>query len=349
MSVKAVNEIIGQYQISKGITKKEIIELNENKNISSIQFSSPLNEIEFDYLEENLFSKRTDISLRVYGHYSEKCDLNFLKRIPSLQKFSADCLRSAQGFENILELKNIETLGIGIFDLESFDILENINPNLKKLYLHQTKSKKPKIDSIKRFKNLECLYLESQSKGIEEIKTLKNLKDLTLRSITTENLDYLIGLNELWSVDIKLGGIKNFNALETLQSLKYLELWQIRDLSDLTFISNLVKLQNLFIQSLPNVTELPNLEKLIYLKRIYLENLKGLKNLNSLKNAKSLNEFVCVSAKNVEIENLIPAIENSNLESISCWFGNSKKNIAFEKLVLESGKKPYKYSKFEYK
>jgi hypothetical protein len=57
MSVKAVNKIIGQYQISKGITKKEIIELNENKNISSIQFSSPLNEIEFDYLEENLFSK----------------------------------------------------------------------------------------------------------------------------------------------------------------------------------------------------------------------------------------------------------------------------------------------------
>lgn len=349
MSVKAVNEIIGQYQISKGITKKEIIELYENKNISSIQFSSPLNDFEFDYLEENLFSKRTDISLRVYGHYSEKCDLNFLKRIPSLQKFSADCLRSVQGFENILELKNIETLGIGIFDLESFDILENINPNLKRLYLHQTKSKKPKIDSIKRFKNLECLYLENQSKGIEEIKTLKNLKDLTLRSITTENLDYLIGLNELWTVDIKLGGIKNFKALETLQSLKYLELWQIRDLSDLSFISNLVKLQNLFIQSLPNVTELPNFEKLIYLKRIYLENLKGLKNLNSLKNAKSLKEFIYTSANNVEIENLIPAIENSNLESISCWFGNSKKNIAFEKLVLESGKKPYKYSKFEYK
>jgi len=349
MSVKAVNEIVGQYQISKGITKKEIIELNEKKNISSIQFSSPLNNIEFDYLEDYLFSKRTDISLRVYGHYSEKCDLNFLKQIPSLQKFSADCLKSVNGIENILELKNIETLGIGIFDLESFDILENINPNLKRLYLHQTKSKKPKIDSIKRFKNLECLYLENQSKGIEEIKTLKNLKDLTLRSITTENLDYLIGLNELWTVDIKLGGIKNFKALETLQSLKYLELWQIRDLSDLSFISNLVKLQNLFIQSLPNVTELPNFEKLIYLKRIYLENLKGLKNLNSLKNAKSLKEFIYTSANNVEIENLIPAIENSNLESISCWFGNSKKNIAFEKLVLESGKKPYKYSKFEYK
>lgn len=348
MSVKAVNEIVGQYQISKGITKKEIIELNEKKNISSIQFSSPLNNIEFDYLEDYLFSKRTDISLRVYGHYSEKCDLNFLKQIPSLQKFSADCLKSVNGIENILELKNIETLGIGIFDLESFDILENINPNLKKLYLHQTKSKKSKIDSIKRFENLECLYLDSQSKGIEGIKTLKNLKDLTLRSITTENLDYLIGLNELWTVDIKLGGIKNFNALETLPSLKYLELWQIRDLSDLSFISNLIKLQNLFIHSLPNVTELPNFEKLIFLKRIYLENLKGLKNLNSLKNAKSLKEFVCVSAKNIEIEDLIPVLENSNLESISCGFENSKKNIDFEKIVSENGKKTYHYSKFEY-
>jgi hypothetical protein len=349
MTVKAINEIIGQYQISKGITKKEIIELNENRNISSIQFSSPLNEIEFDYLEEYLFSKRTDITLRVYGHYSEKCDLNFLKRIPSLQNFSADCLRSVQGFENVLELRKIETLGIGIFDLENFDVLENINPNLKKLYLHQTKSKKPKIDSIKRFHNLECLYLESQSKGIEEIKTLKNLKDLTLRSITTENLDYLIGLNELWSVDVKLGRIKNFKALESLQNLKYLELWQIRELSDLSFISNLKNLQNLFIQSLPNVTELPNLENLVNLRRIYLENLKGLKNLDSLKNAKALKDFIYVSAINLEIENLIPAIENQNLENIRCGFGSSKKNIAFEKLVLESGKKTYNYSKFEYK
>lgn len=348
MSVTAVNEIIGQYQIAKGITKKEVIDLCDNKNVSSIQFCSALNEIEFEYLEEFLFSKRHDVSLRVYGHYSEKCDLNFLKIISSVQKFSADCLRSVKGFENILELKNIETLGIGIWDLENFDILQDLNPNLKKLYLHQTKSKKPKINFIGRFENLECLYLENQSKGIEDINALKKLKDLTLRSITTENLDYLIGLNELWSVDIKLGGIKNFKALENLKNLKYLELWQIRNLSDLSFISNLLQLQNLFIQSLPNVIELPNLEKLVSLKRIYLENLKGLENLDSLQYAKSLKEFLYVSASNIDIENLIPALDNLNLGFISCGFGNLKKNIAFDKLVLKSGKQPYRYSDFKY-
>jgi len=254
----------------------------------------------------------------------------------------------AIGIENVIGLSNLEELGVGIYNLDSFDFLDQINPNLKELYLHRTKSKKPKISSISRFTHLEYLYLEGQQKGIEEINKLKKIRKLILRSISTKNLDFLKGLDELWLVDIKLGGIQNFDALKTLPKLKYLELWQIRNLSDLSFISELKTLQNLFIQSLKQVTELPNFENNSKIRRIYLENLKGLTSLNSLKNVPNLKELVYVLAENQEPENLIPALENKSLESILCRFGSDKKNNRFDKLAIEYNKSEYKYSEFKY-
>lgn len=348
MTVQEVSKISGQYQISKGVSKTELETLAKNPKTSSIQFVSPLADKEIENLEQFVFSKRPDILLRVYGHYSEVCDLHFLNKIPSLKNFSADCLMEAKGIEAIVNIKDIETLGVGIYNLNSFDFLDNISPTLKKLSLQQTKSKKPKIDSISRFTNLENLYLEGQSNGIAEINKLKKLQQITLRSISNENLDYLIGLNELWSLDIKLGGIKNFSALERLSNIKYLELWQIRDLSDLSFISNMIGLQNLFIQSLKNVTKLPALEKLINLRRIYLENLKGLKDISSLRNAPSLEEFYYVLAENQEPENLLPILENPNNKSVFCKFGSDKKNNLFDNLMIKHRKTMNKYSEFKY-
>jgi hypothetical protein len=348
MAIHTVNKVIGQYEISKGFKKDDLKSLINDSNASSIQFSSPLAEKEIDILEEYVFSQRPDIDLRIYGHYRDECDLNFLKRLPSLRKLSADCLRNAKGIEVVKELKNLETLGVGIFELNNFDFLNEINPNLKQLYLHQTRSKKPRIDAIARFVELEVLYLESQSKGIESINSLKKLQKITLRSISTPNLNYLNALEQLWSVDIKLGGIKDFQALKSLPDLKYLELWQVRELSDISFISDLPSLQNLFIQSLPNVEELPSLDKLLKLRRINLENLKGLKKLDALRTAPSLTEFIYVMAQNQEPENLLPALKNTNVKSVFCMFGGDKKNNRFKELADSFGKSQYKYHQFQY-
>ncbi|MFA6087394.1 hypothetical protein [Mucilaginibacter sp.] len=348
MAIHAVNKTIGQYEVSKGFKKDDLRPLINDSIISSIQFSSPLTEKEIDSLEEVVFSQRPDITLRIYGHYMEECNLSFLRRMPSLRKVSADCLRNAKEIEVVTELKNLETLGVGIFELDNFDFLYEINPGLKELYLQQTRSKKPKIDAIARFVHLEELYLEAQSKGIDAVNTLKKLKKITLRSISTPNLNFLSGLNQLWSVDVKLGGIRDFNALKSLQNLKYLELWQVRELSDISFISDLIALQSLFIQSLPNVEELPGFNKLNKLKRITLDNLKGLKRLDVLRTASALTEFIYTMAQNQEPENLLPALENKSVKSVFCMFGSDKKNNRFKELANKFGKSEYQYNKFLY-
>ena len=348
MSVHTVNEIAGQYEISKGVTKSDLEKLAANLKTQSIQFANPLSDKEIGLLEKIVFSKRPDISLRVYGHYGKVCDLAFIERIPSLRKITADCLMDAKGVETVSKLKNLELLGIGIFNLDNFDFLNNINPTIKELFLHQTRSKKPQIDSISRFSDLEYLYLEGQQKGIEEIRHLKKLQKVVLRSISTANIDYLKDLKDLWSVDIKIGGIKNFDALTTLPNLKYLELWQVRDLSDLSFISKLTKLQNLFVQSLKQLDKLPDFNSCISLRRIYLENMKGLRDLSSLKTVPNLEEFIYVLAENQEPENLVPALENLNVKAVFCKFGSDKKNNRFDELAKSYKKKQYEFNQFTY-
>jgi len=347
MSVKIVNEIFGKHEVSKGVNQNDLEILASNPKTQSIQFASPLTDKEIELLELVVFSKRPDISLRVYGHYGETCDLAFIQKIPSLRKFSADCLTDASGIEVVAQLENLEHLGVGIFNLDNFDFLDKINSNLKELYLHQTRSKKPKIRSIQRFEQLEFLYLEGQQKGIEAISNLKKLEKIVLSSISTNNIDYLKNLEHLWSVDIKLGSIKDLSSLTTLPSLKYLELWQIRDLSDLSFISELGSLQNLFIQSLKHITKLPDFSNNKKLIRIYLENLKGLKDLSTLKNAPSLKELIYVSADNQEPENLIPVLENPTVEKVFCRFGNDKKNNRFDELAKQYNKSEYKHETYK--
>jgi len=349
MRVQTVNEIIGQYQVSKGVTKNDLEKLATNPKTQSIQFASPLTDKEIELLEIVIFSHRPDISLRVYGHYGETCDLTFLQNIPSLRRISADCLMDAKGIEAVTKLDNLEHLGVGIFNLENFDFLDKINPNLKELYLHQTRSKKPRISYIERFRKLEYLYLEGQQKGIEAISKLKSLEKVVLRSISTNNLDYLIDLEHLWSVDIKLGGIKDLSALTSLNALKCLELWQVRDLADLSFISKSETLQNLFIQSLKQLTKLPDFSNNKNLRRIYLENLKGLSDLSTLKNAPNLKEFIYVLAENQEPENLLPVLQNPLVEKVFCKFGSDKKNNRFDELAKQYNKTEYKYSNFKYK
>ncbi len=338
MSLKAINIKTGQYDISTGVSEAELHTLANDPKVSSIQFSRPLSNDEIDLLEKILFSQRPDISLRIYGHHSDECDLKFLERIPSIRKISADCLTNAKGIEIVSEIEHLEMLGVGIFDVVDFGFLDKVNPNLKELMLHQTNSKKPKISSINRFSNLEYLYLEGQQKGIESISELKNLQRIVLRSISTENLSYLKNLEKLWSVDIKLGGIKQFEELISLSNLKYLELWQIRDLSDLSFISKLKSLEYLFIQSLPKVSELPVLSDLKNLRKVYLENMKGLKALESLRHAPRLEEFNYIMAGNQTPEKMIPVLENSTVKRMWCGFGSNKKNLKFSDLLKEYNK-----------
>ncbi len=320
------------------LTPNEIGEVVSNPRVRVLQSSSPTEPGTWDLLNDTLCLQRPDIELRVYGFDSSVCDLSFVSRLSNARRFSADCLMHAIGVENLACMKSLEELSVGIYDLQSFDFLASIPVGIRKLWLWTTKSKKPRLNHLARFHSLRLLFLEGQQQGIEVLSDLKTLEDVTLRSISTQNVEYISKLPLLWSLDIKLGGIRDFSSLIGKESIKYLELWMIRGLADLGFVSTFTGLQFLFLQDLRNVIGIPDLSRLNNLRRLSLANMKGLQDVSAIFSAPALEEFNHTFASNIPPERYADLLSMPKLKSVHVAFGSRKKNDAFAERVRQAGK-----------
>jgi hypothetical protein len=175
-----------------------------------------------------------------------------------------------------------------------------------------------------------------------QIEDLQKLEDLTLRSITTGDLGYLKPLRHLWSLDIKLGGIRSFAGIEGMESIKYLEIWQVRELHRVDIVAALPGLQNLFLQSLPHLETLPAFSQSRALRRVVVENLKGLRDFSALKKAPALEEFALLQGNKQSPEQLLPVLRNPVVRRVSEHFGSHRKNVEFSRLRAEHGKEEWR-------
>ena len=235
-------------ELFEPVSSQDIGAIRANRNVRVVQLVKFADPATWRRLNAELFGERPEVQLRVYGFYSSECDLSFAARMANVRHFAADSLRSATNIEAICEIPYLESLSIEVYELTSFGFLEGVGSSLDTLSLGRTKSKKPDLAVLRRFVALRRIYLDSQQKNIEVLQDLTQLEDVTLRSVSTRDVGYLKSQPKLWSVDIKLGGIRDLGALAALPDLKYLELWQVRGLADLSVIGELTTLQNLFLQ-----------------------------------------------------------------------------------------------------
>lgn len=326
-----------RYNFEDPISLEEIEVVTNDADAKVIQASKPVSLNTWQRLNETLFLHRPDIQARVWGFNRSICDLSFLRLLTNVRHLAIDCLHGqVTGIENIALISDLESLSVGIWQLEDFDFLNDISPRLRSLALHQTRSKKPNLALLQRFLELDTIYLEGQQKDIDVLARLSELKDVTLRSISTAGLDYLKPLRNMWSLDIKLGGIRDLSAIRGMANIKYLELWQVKGLSDVSVIGELPGLQNLFLQSLPNVHALPSLSLLYSLRRIEFMNMKGLRDLTPLEFAPALEEFAMVEGFKNEPEDLYPVLRNPSLRRVSAGFSSLKKCQKFERMRDEA-------------
>jgi hypothetical protein len=324
--------------VNDDLSRRETMRLADDPNLKVIQTVQPLSPKTWKRLNESVFEKRPDVECRVYGHYTSECDLSFTQHIPHVRRFAADSLRTATNVEALAKLRDLESLSLGIYEMESFEVLQALPSGLHRLSLSDTRSKKPDLAPLARFKSLRTVYLEGHTKNIEVLSELRSLEDVTLRSTTTADLSFLTPLVNIWSLDIKLGGTTNLGAIAGLTGIKYLELWQIRGLTDIGVISDLPGLQNLFLQSLPHIKTLPSLDRSARLRRVVLENMKGITDLSSLEHAPALEDFGYVGARGKDPSLLLPVLRNKAVSRVWAGFGSEKKNKEFARLRENFGK-----------
>ena len=258
------------------------------------------------------FAQYPDMKLRAYRSYDDSIrDLEFLRHFPTLRRFQADALFASLG---------------------SLDGLRHLPPELEELVIGETE-RRLDLGVLSRFSGLKTLYLERQTKGIEVLSELRSLEDLTLRSITLPDLSLLLPLRRLQSLDIKLGGTRDLGLLPRIGELRYLELWLIKGLSDISAVGDIPTLRYLFLQALRQVDSLPDLAGAASLRRVHLETMKGLRDLRPLATAPALEGVALIDMRHLVPADLQPLVGMPTLKAVSAGLGSHRKNVAAAKLL----------------
>ncbi|HEY3411709.1 MAG TPA: hypothetical protein VGM51_01485 [Armatimonadota bacterium] len=287
-----------------------------------VQFDSPLTESDHAKLAEFLGDYPT-VPLRVYGHYSRPLpNLSFLRHYPFLSGFQVD-----------------------VYHLETTEGIEELPESLEFFAFGQTKTRRISLGFLKRFSRLKELYLEGHTKTLDVISDLSHLEELTLRSISLPDLTLLLPLRHLWSLDIKLGGTTDLRLLPLIGELKYLELWMIRGLQDLSVIAEVTTLQNLLLQALKNVTALPSFRPLRCLRRVTLDTMKGLTDLSPVADAPALEELFVFAGNQLKPDDFRPFLGHPTLKAAVIGLGSLRKNDQVREILSLSD---YSRTEFTY-
>ncbi len=329
----------GVIEVEHKLTRDEAQEIAGLPDIHTLQFAAALEWQSYHYIQEFLLPKLPQLNIRAYHFHDQVCDLAFLEQLPDLRRFEVLCHGEFANLDQLGSLHQLDELSLNLYKLDSFDVLHKLAPGLTSLTLGQTASKKPSLEGISRFTHLRELRIEGHRKHIEELARITHLERLSLRYLTLPNLDFLRSLEELWSLQVYLGGTNDLSVLAELKQLKYLDLSQIRGLKGLDFVSSMTGLQFLRITALPHIHELPAFDQLHELRKIELSNMKGLQKLDSLQDAPTLTEYVHREAWEREPDHYIPLLQNPSLKRAYVHLRNEKKATQFQQLLDKYDKK----------
>ncbi len=317
------------------LTVAEIRSVATRADITAVSTNATMRTSTWQRLDEELFARRSDIRLVVHG---AEYDLSFAAALTHVRRLAVHPVWRPKAIESIAQLPKLELLSLHAFFLESFDFLNGFDPrSLRSLSLHQTKSKKPSLAPLARFKNLRKLHVEFQSKDIEVLAELRALEEVTFRSVTTGDLEFLRPLPRLRSVDLKRGAIEDLSALAAKETVRYLELWQVRGVVDVDIAAQLPGLQHLFLQSLSKVRRLPSFRRNTALRRIHLQNMKALKDVATLATAPALEELVIYEGMTMQPEMFAPVLASRSLDRALGGFGSRTKNERFRAIAQRHG------------
>ncbi|ANF97885.1 hypothetical protein [Paenibacillus bovis] len=326
-------------QIEKSLTGAEVRELADHPDLRIIQLAEALEPDSWKLLNTHLFAVRQDVRLRVYGFYDSVGDLGFLEWLPELRRLSLECEGEIRNLDALGSLGRLDQLQLSLATLTELDILEQVPSTLTDLHIGRTLSRKPDLQVLSRFGQLQNLHIDGHHKSLDIIRQLSTLQQLTLQSITVPDLAFVQPLQNLQDLTIRLGGIRDLKALAAQESIRYLQLSQIKGLEDITVIASLTGLQYLFLQALPHIRELPSFADLPRLRKIALDNMKGLRDIHTLEYAPGLIEFTHREAWEMKVAAYEPLLRNPSLKRAYAKLKTPRMMKQFHQLLIQYDKK----------
>lgn len=159
------------------------------------------------------------------------------------------------------------------------DLLGTKPENVKYLCVYAN-NKQADLDFLKEYPNVETLFVNGDLANVDGISELKRLSRLILLLPAEIDLSR-VKVPTLKSLSVYKQINPGFSALLT-DKIEYLELMDMRKLSDLSFVEQIMGLKKLYLMSLPAVEVLPDFGKMPNLYGLKIYELHKLNDIESL-------------------------------------------------------------------
>jgi hypothetical protein len=119
--------------------------------------------------------------------------------------------------------------------------------------------------------------------------------------------------------------------LPDIGRIKYLELWMVRGLSDLSPISGMPCLERVHLEALKHVTALPDLRDASQLAQVHILTLKRLTNLWPLRDAPVLRDLRLADMPQLRWEHVEVLANHPTLQGLSIGTGSRIRNAEYQR------------------
>jgi hypothetical protein len=246
-----------------------------------------------------LWNGRRDVELRLFGYAAP--DFEFLRYFPGLERL------------------NVQTPSV-----RNIEGLRHVADSLKEFTLINT-TVRLSLLPVANCRQLDSLHLQRQTKDFDALRSLTGLRYLGLSGMPLPDLSVLLPFERLRSLFIgfcKPLGLDLLGRFPELQSLHFLKINNLHDLSALTLARNLIRLE---LAWLPHVESLPDLSTLSKLEEVELET-RSLHDISSIAKAPALRFLGLWDCKSLTPKSFECLLGHPTLQRLNFGIGRLKDN-----------------------
>ncbi|MDX2280216.1 MAG: hypothetical protein NW218_11555 [Saprospiraceae bacterium] len=221
-----------------------------------------------------------------------------------------------EGFVFLRKMNNLNSLLLEVRGKEmDFSILRDFD-NLKKLKVTIIGLEKevPLSDFIEQLKNLETLVVSNKLSELAFINSLHSLKSLFIANNTID-FKKVVNLDSLVKMSLGMCEIRNYKPDIFFRAIKFIGLFGMYKLRDLSFVSMAPNLEFLELDSMNRNFYLPDFSENKNLKKILIDGKKTF-DYSNITTSSSLEEIVLLNNKCLPYDFILTIGEMRNLKKV---------------------------------
>lgn len=327
----------------KTIDEAQLAAEIEAGRLPRIQFSSP-EACDLSILARvNACCERfgSKLLVRFFGYYKADFDAEILRHLPAVRALIIH-LHSAKNIEFVGQLQHLEELGLGVFEGNYPNILEEPGiQRVQRLILIDNRRNNVDLAPLGRFSNLSELILCGHARHIEVLDSLGNVRRLSLNQIKNSvRFPWIRSMAALRDLTILLGGRADIDEVSHGQ-LDRLRVDRVRGIERIN-LTGFPALCRFHMEDQLRVTDIDLTPVHSTLRSMTIWNCKNLTQLRGLERMTNL-EFLWIGKTKVDADAVIRSLPKCLHEVTLAGYG-TKRNAAIKSRLQQQGFAPASYA-----